>query len=136
MWLLATPEYADVMVVEICTSVQNLADKRSRYAPQLHALIVRIPRPWLLEGFATATKTPRWTVLADEAPSEDLVLPVRHLRVMLFLDDVSYETVRSAITPAAHEFFARHSSLASYTAQPMQRLLRRMDADQHWYTDS
>jgi hypothetical protein len=135
LWLLATREYADAMVVEICTSVQNLADKRSRYAPQLHALTVRMPQEWLLETFATSKNRARWTAFLDEKPVQDLHLPIRHLRSLLFLDDGTYQTVRAALTPAAHEFFARHSSLNSYTAQPMQRLLRRMNADEHWYTD-
>jgi hypothetical protein len=135
LWVLATQSYVDAMVVEICTSIQNLADKRSRYAPQLHALVVRLPRSWLLEALATSKHRRRWTVAFERPPETDFYLPVRHLRVLLFLDDVTYGQVRGAITPAAHEFFARHSSLKSYTAQPMQNLLRRMNADAHWYTD-
>jgi hypothetical protein len=135
MWMLPTQAYADAMVVEICTSIQNLADKRSRYSPQLHALTVRLPRRWLLDGFSSSSARLRWGAFMSEAPTADLILPIRHLRVLLFVDDYSYTRVRNAITPAAHEFFARHSSLKSYTAQPMQQLLRRMNADQHWYTD-
>ncbi len=135
LWLLTSTEYADAMVVEVCTSVQNLSDKRSRYAPQLHALVVRIPRQWLCEGFATAIRTPRWKCFLGQAPGAEVYLPIRHLRVLLFIDDANYAKVRGAITPAAHEFFARHSSLKSYTAPRMQNLLRRMNADEHWYTD-
>ncbi len=133
MWVLAFDDLVDAMVVEVCTSRQNLADKRSRYAPQLHSLIVRMPKPWLLEPLATRS-APRWSKLLSKQPSDDLRLPIRHLRVLLFLDDTTYATVRDAVTPSAHEFFARHSSLKSYSAQPMQTLLRRMGADQHWYT--
>jgi hypothetical protein len=43
------PRYIDCIVVEACGTIQNLNDKRSRYAARSSALMVDMQRSWLNE---------------------------------------------------------------------------------------
>ena len=52
LWLHFSPSpadpYVDVICIEACSSVQNLLDKRSRFAPSTSSLLAFCPVPWLL----------------------------------------------------------------------------------------
>ena len=40
--------YVDIFAIEACGSLQNLLDKRSRFAPSTQSLLAVCPVPWLL----------------------------------------------------------------------------------------
>jgi hypothetical protein len=64
--------------------LQNLLDKRSRFAPSTISLLAVCPVPWLLDPVAANDTTPRWKqirLLKDE-PSTPLVLPMSDVRVL------------------------------------------------------
>jgi len=139
LWLFLQPDdgYADAIVVEVCQSIQNLNDKRSRYMPATHSLIVECPRTWLLAEISVQRggRQPRWRAagtFADE-PTAPLVLPVRFLRVLYALPNSIYRTWLLEHVPAGYEYFVPHSSLGSYEAPPMQDFLRRLTISSHSY---
>ena len=49
-----TPEdpYVDIFAIEACGTLQNLLDKRSRFAPSTHSLLAVCPVHWLLAPVA------------------------------------------------------------------------------------
>lgn len=138
MWVrLVPPDFADVMVFEVCGSQQNFFDKRSRYAPSNTATTLAVARHWLkgtlpIQGGGQAV---RWESVGyfNSPPVSDLLLPVRTLRVLYFLPEALYARWREACAPGAHEFFAPQSSMRSFTAQKMQAFLARMEHDAHFY---
>ena len=76
MWAyLKHPEFADVVVVEISGSVQNLNDKRSRYAANVRSMILECPLSWLQETVALQRGglAPRWEACRtiSQAPIEE-----------------------------------------------------------------
>src|ERR1700745_1906909 len=73
--------YVDIFAIEACGSLQNLLDKRSRFAPSTHSLLAVCPVPWLLSPVMPDDPTPRWKVtgvLRDE-PTFPLIVPVRDM---------------------------------------------------------
>ncbi|WP_147443751.1 hypothetical protein [Corallococcus sicarius] len=129
--------FADCVAIEVCGSRQNFMDKRSRYQPSTTATVLHCPRRWLLgQVHATDSVSIRWQFAQgiDEAPDADIQLPARFVRVLYFLEDGLYRDWRSESIPASHEFVASYASIGSYSAQSMQRFLRRMSPEQHFYT--
>jgi hypothetical protein len=127
----------DVVAVEICGTIQNLNDKRSRYIPASHSLVLTCSNGWLLEEIAVrgGGKRPRWKALGtlEIEPTMDLVLPVRHLRVLYALPNALYKTWCPHHTPTGYEFFCPHSSLQSRTAQKMRSFLSQMSVAAQFY---
>lgn len=128
----------DVIVVEVCGTIQNLNDKRSRYIPASHSLVLSCSRAWLHEevdnkGGGTII---RWRAAGsfEKAPPKDLVVSVRHLRVLYALPNEIYHRWCAEHVPTGYEFFCPHSSLASYNSQKMQSFLRQMSAAAQFYT--
>jgi hypothetical protein len=137
MWVLLDPSgFADSSVVEVCGSAQNFADKRSRYQASTISLLLRVTRKWLLESTEPTHGFPRWQRSGAflEAPEEDLLWPIRHLRVLYFLKPHVYETIADSVPIAAHEQIAGYSALKSYNSPVFQEFLRRMDPSKHRYT--
>ncbi len=139
MWVyLADPTYADILCIEACGSQQNLEQKRAKYAALGQSRLLRCPLEWLKEEveIQRGSSTPRWrassTGLAE--PDEDLVLPVRHLRVLYALPADLYRKWSQNIAPAGHEYFCTYKSLGSFTSQAMQRFLRQLNVQTHFYT--
>ena len=68
LWLnfVGTPvdAYVDIFAIEACGSLQNLLDKRSRFAPSTHSLLAVCPVQWLLSPVMPGDPTPRWKVTA------------------------------------------------------------------------
>lgn len=122
----------DVVAVEVCGTVQNLNDKRSRYIPASHSLVVTCTMAWLEEEIAVqhGGMRPRWKASACFAskPANDLSVPVRHLRVMYGIPNELYDKWCREHTPTGYEFFSPHSSLATYNSPPMQTFLRQMSS--------
>jgi hypothetical protein len=132
-------ECCDVVVIEVCGTAQNLNDKRSRYIPASHSLILNATRKWFSEMISVQRGglRLRWEAaitLATTAPDTDLSIPVRHLRVIYSLPDSLYNAWCSEHTPAGHEFFCSHKSLDSYTSPKMQSFLRQMSPSACFYT--
>ncbi len=108
--------YVDIFAVEACGSLQNLLDKRARFAPSTHSMLAVCPVPWLLAPVTAEDPTPRWkaTGVIRHEPVLPLTFPVRDLRVMYALKQPHYEGFARHQLPHAHEFFI-----------PMERLTAR-----------
>lgn len=138
MWVhFRSTESCDVVAIEVCGTVQNLNDKRSRYIPASHSVVVACSCRWLQEHTATKAggKAARWKASAcfDHEPTEDIEVPVRHLRVLYALPDALYHQWCREHVPTGYEFFCPHSSLSSYNGQKMQRFLKRMSIASQFY---
>lgn len=125
-------ESSDVVAVEVCGTIQNLNDKRSRYIPASHSLVLRCTSAWLAEEISVQKggKRRRWRASGSfhTQPSEDLSIPVRHLRVLYAIPNSLYQQWCREHTPTGYEFFCPHSSLATYNSPAMQRFLRQMSS--------
>jgi hypothetical protein len=139
------PGFVDAIVVEVCKSLQNLNDKRSRYMSSTTSLLVNCRLAWLVEGIPVGLGTqPRWlasqTFLdatgSPSPPTHDLELPIRSIRILYALRNIDYPKWIGSHAPLGHEFFCRHSSLASPTSQKMRALFSRMRLDSHFYTQA
>ncbi|MFC7551689.1 hypothetical protein ACFQU7_04300 [Pseudoroseomonas wenyumeiae] len=51
LWLHFSPDpadaWCDILCIEACSTLQNLLDKRSRFAPSTTSLLAVCPVPWL-----------------------------------------------------------------------------------------
>jgi hypothetical protein len=128
----ARPDAVSVFAVEVSRTAQNLADKRSRYAPGHAALLVSVTRGWLLGDVPRPNSgtRPRWELadVFDDEPTEDLFLPVRSVRVLFAVpNDGSrlYQQLRGALALEAHEYLAPHSAL-SHTNPNLRELVSRI----------
>jgi hypothetical protein len=137
VFIAKTDGFADCVAIEVCGSRQNFMDKRSRYQPSTTATVIHCPRAWLLGRIhSTDSKSIRWEFAQGiaEAPESDITLPARFVRVLYFLENSLYSDWRAESIPASHEFVASYASIGSYNSQSMQRFLRRMSPEQHFYT--
>ncbi|MBN8929367.1 MAG: hypothetical protein BGO51_23605 [Rhodospirillales bacterium 69-11] len=104
-----TPEdpYVDIFAVEACVTMQNLLDKRSRFAPSTSSTLAVCPLGWLLAPITRDDPTPRWraTGVIPNPPTGPLMLPVRDVRVLYGLGDEHYRGFTQHQLPYAHEFF-------------------------------
>lgn len=88
----AKAEFGDCVAIESCGNVQNLHDKRARYAARTTSLLLVVQQGWLdrevvLRGRG-GTRRPRREILGGQLPSSgDVLLPVRHLRLLYALPD-------------------------------------------------
>jgi len=131
-------EYADAVCIEVCNSMTNLNDKRSRYFPSSHSLLVEIPRRWLRQrtDLQNNGSAPMWRAsgaFVDE-PTTELLRPIRHLRVLYCLRDDHYEDWRANHPPTGYEYFCRDSSFDTFNSQDTQRFLRQMSIASHFRT--
>ena len=128
--------FCDVVAVEVCGTIQNLNDKRSRYIPASHSVVLRCSLAWLTACIRLqhGGEHPRWRAVGtfDTVPVEDLSIPVRHLRVLYGLPSSLYHKWCREHTPTGSEFFCPHSSLATYNSQAMQKFLARMSSASHF----
>lgn len=130
----------DVVAIEVCGTIQNLNDKRSRYIPASHSVVLNCTAAWLTERVPVQGRNatqPRWQIAGsfDNEPTEAIAVPVRHLRVMYALPNREYRRWCPDHTPAGYEFFCQHSSLDGYNSQKMQTFLRRMSVRAHFLTN-
>lgn len=104
----AADPYVDLFAIEVCGTMQNLLDKRSRYAPSLHSLLVACPAPWLNLTVAEYDNAPRWklTGLLERKPEQPLILPVRDMRVLYALKPKQFQEFAEHHIAHAHELFA------------------------------
>ncbi len=85
--------YVDIFAIEACGTLQNLLDKRSRFAPSTHSLLAVCPVPWLLSPVMPGDPTPRWkaTGVLRQEPTVSLVAPVRGMHVLYGLKRKHYQ---------------------------------------------
>lgn len=141
LWALFGPDgsYVDIISVEVCGKIQNLNDKRSRYFPSLHSILLNTSRKWLLEEVSVqhGSKKPRWIAAGSfqTIPStKSLAIPVRVIRVLYVIADEDYDSWCRNHCPTGYEFFCGHSSLRSYTSKKMQQFLKQLGHLSHFYT--
>ena len=125
---------ADIFAVEACASMQNLLDKRSRFAPSTHSTLAVCPVSWLLAPVVPNDPTPRWRatgVIAQE-PTHAFVVPVRDMRVLYGLKNDHYRGFSQNQLPHAHEFFVPMEALTAFESDKnpaLQELVSRAAAD-------
>jgi hypothetical protein len=107
--------YVDIFAIEACGSLQNLLDKRSRFAPSTHSLLAVCPVPWLLAPVMPGDPTPRWqaTGVLSREPVVPFVLPVRDMHVLYGLKRHHYAGFLRHQLPHAHEYFAPMDALTA-----------------------
>jgi hypothetical protein len=113
--------------------MNNLLDKRSRFAPSIGCLQVYCPLPWLLAPTLPETTMPRWRLLSmfTAEPVGPVVLPVRDIRVLYGLRQEHYEGFVESQMPAAHEFYCPMEALMQPDGDKdpaMQALMARTSA--------
>ena len=138
LWLHFSPSpvdpYVDIICIEACSSVQNLLDKRSRFAPSTSSLIAFCPVPWLLApAQPDAAPVPRWRLIRmlPREPTAPLVLPVRDVRVVFGLKRRHYEGFMHSQVAQAHEFFCPMEALIAeggHEDPDMRALIARASA--------
>jgi hypothetical protein len=124
-------ESCDVIAVESCGTSQNLNDKRARYMPSTHSLVLSVTRRWVEEevsgGRGPGSSSRR--ELAGTMPDsvENLFnVPIRNIRVLYALPNELYVKWVPEHPPSGSEFFIPHSSLDTYNAPDTQTFLRGM----------
>ncbi|MDE2516266.1 MAG: hypothetical protein KGL12_09595 [Rhodospirillales bacterium] len=125
--------FVDIFAIEACGTLQNLLDKRARFAPSTHSLLAVCPIPWLLAPISATDPTPRWraTCVISSEPSLPFVLPVRDIRVMYGLKRDHYIDFARHQVPHAHEFFVPMHALVAQDSDKdpaMQALIARASA--------
>src|SRR3954451_24342820 len=85
--------YVDIFAIEACSTLQNLLDKRSLFAPSTHSLLAVCPLQWLLSPLLPGDPTPRWKVtgVLRQEPTAALVVPVRDMHVLYGLKQQHYQ---------------------------------------------
>ncbi|HET6184216.1 MAG TPA: hypothetical protein VFA03_11565 [Acetobacteraceae bacterium] len=126
--------YVDVFAVEACGSLQNLLDKRSRFAPSTHSLLAVCPVPWLLAPMSAEDRRPRWqaTGVMLREPVVQFVLPVRDIRVLYALKRDHYAGFARHQVPHAHEFYAPMEAITAKNSErdpALLSLIARATAD-------
>ena len=137
LWLHFSPDpsepYADILCIEACSSLQNLLDKRSRFAATTNSLLAVCPLTWLLAPAQENAENPRWRLIRTirREPTEALVLPVRDIRVLYGLKRHHYEGFARTQIPQAHEYFCPMEALMAERGDEnpaMRALLARASA--------
>lgn len=105
--------FVDILAIEACSTIQNLLDKRSRFAPSTHSTMCFCPAEWLLAPTSDDDRTPRWrsTGVIRFEPYDHFVLPVREMRVLYGLKSNHYRGFAQHQLPHAHEFFVPMDTL-------------------------
>jgi len=131
--------FVDIFAVEACSTLENLLDKRSRFAPSTHSLLAVCPVPWLMAPVTLTDPTPRWqaTGVLRCAPTLPLVLPVRDVRVMYGLKPSHYQGFAENQVPHAHEYFVPMTALTareSHADPALRELVSRATAAKNFLT--
>ena len=137
LWLHFSPTladpYVDILCVEACSSVTNLLDKRSRFAPSVSSLVAVCPLDWLLAPAQPCDPTPRWRLirmLSDE-PRMPLILPVRDARVLFGLMRHHFDQFAESQIAQPHEMFCPVEALVAedgHESPAMRALIHRSSA--------
>lgn len=131
--------FVDILAIEACSTLQNLLDKRSRFAPSTHSLLCVCPLEWLLSTCGPDELTPRWKVARVFArePVHPVSIPVREMRVLYGLKPQHYEGFAQHQLPHAHEFFVPMTALTAENSEDnpaLQALLARASLSANFLT--
>ena len=145
MYVRATPEqgyiFADVMTFEVCSSFQNIEEKRGKYGAGDSALLVDFRGKWLSTPLYPSGPKTAYSYLfgnqdgaVETDDAKDITAVTRALRVLYFINrnKIKDEQVRD-IVPRAWEFFFPDSSIKSLTAQQFRDFIKRISPDSHFY---
>ena len=135
----AVEPFVDIFAVEACGSLQNLLDKRSRFAPSTQSMLAVCPVPWLTSSIMPDDPTPRWRVtgVIKTEPTASLILPVRDMRVLYALKPRHYAGFAENQIPHPHEYFAPMEALTAkdgHENPAMQALVSRASATANFMT--
>jgi hypothetical protein len=134
LWLHFSPTaedpYVDILCIEACSSLPNLLDKRSRFAPSVSSLVAVCPVDWLMTPVQANDPTPRWRLIRmlAEEPKTPLILPVRDSRVLFGLVRRHYDHFAETQIAQPHELFCPMDALVAdhgHESQAMQDLIYR-----------
>lgn len=130
--------YVDILAIEACSTLQNLLDKRSRFAPSTHSMMCLCPIEWLLSPITASDPTPRWktTGVILHEPVHDLVIPVREMRVLYGLKNDHYRGFARHQLPHAHEFFVPMEALTEENSEEnpaLQALIARTSVSSNFF---
>lgn len=133
--------FVDIFAIEACGSLQNLLDKRSRFAPSTRSLLAVCPVAWLLAPVTPTDKMPRWkaTGVIKVEPTMPLVMPVRDIRVMYALKQRQYNGFAECQLPQPHEYFVPMEELVAENAHEnpaLRELVSRASARSNFYPGS
>lgn len=145
LWLNFGGSYAepfvDILAIEACSTLQNLLDKRSRFAPSTHSMMCLCPIEWLRAPIAPDDPTPRWktTGVLLREPMHDVVVPVREMRVLYGLKNDHYRGFARYQLPHAHEFFVPMEKLMEEGCEndpALQALIARTSVASNFFNAS
>ncbi len=130
--------FVDILAIEACSTLQNLLDKRSRFAPSTHSMMCLLPVEWLLTPIAPNDPTPRWktTGVVLHEPFQDIVVPVREMRVLYGLKNDHYKGFARHQLPHAHEFFVPMETLMEENSEQnpaLRELLARTSISSNFF---
>ncbi len=130
----AVEPFVDIFAIEACASMQNLLDKRSRFAPSTQSTLAVCPLQWLRAPITQDDPTPRWkaTGVIRREPMLAFVVPVRDMRVLYGLSSRHYQGFSENQLPHAHEFFVPMEALTAFESDKnpaLQALVSRATAD-------
>ena len=130
--------FVDIFAIEACSSLQNLLDKRSRFAPSTQSLLALCPLPWLLAPVSGTDPTPRWqaTGVLQAVPVHALIVPIRDMRVMYGLRDRHYQGFVQSQIPHPHEYFVPMDALTAEDGDKnpaMQALVARASTQANFF---
>jgi len=134
MWLhfgpTADDPYVDILCIEACSTLTNLLDKRSRFAPSVSSLVAVCPVDWLLCPAQENDPTPRWKLIGHltAEPTTPLVLPVRDARVRFGLERRHYDNFAASQIAQPHELFCPMEALIAdrgHESPAMHALIHR-----------
>ena len=134
----ADEPFVDILCIEACSTIQNLLDKRSRFAPSTQSLLCVCPLNWLLAPITVTDGTPRWQAMRimPSEPQANLVVPVRDIRVLYGLREKHYRDFAAQQVPHPHEFFCPMAALVTeraYDHPEMQALMARLSATANFF---
>ncbi len=131
----------DIFAIEACSTLPNLLDKRSRFAPSIQSLMAVCPLVWLMAPVTPDSAVLRWQVtgVLRETPTAHLVLPVRDLRVMYGLNSRHYQGFLQHQVPHPHEFFVPMEALTAQNGDQnpaMQAIVARASTRSNFFDQS
>lgn len=101
---------ADAFFIEVCNSLPNLGDKRSRYMPSHETRHLNLRKTWFSKHVRWGRSVNGnciWELLGlENSPSSSIDAPIRALRVLYVLREKDFATVRNSVVPNGFEFFA------------------------------
>jgi hypothetical protein len=135
--------FVDIICVEVCNSIQNLNDKRSRYISTASTILLKCPTDWFygminVEKENRENKKTRWEASGVISHVDENVkeykLPIRTIRVLYALKDKDYPDWRDQNVPMAHEYLCSQNSLKSFNSKVFKDFLSQLSISRHSYT--